>query len=188
VIEVARSLGSSLPRSLPVSGGPRGVPTITVPFKLAPKVHPLLSCASSSELTSCACSKPFGLQAPSMRFVSPSRHRPKESTSRRHPEPTMFHPRSFALPRRFSPPLAWRVYFTPLPRPGFTLQGFPLRHGRATSSMAVSLWTFGSVSYHPLSRAAPKALLRLQGLAPCAESVSSSWWFRPTMGSSPSWV
>jgi len=38
-----------------------------------------------------------------------------------------FRPRRFSRPRRFTPRLALWVYFTPLPRPGFTLQGFPLR-------------------------------------------------------------
>jgi len=41
-------------------------------------------------------------------------------------DPPPFRPRCFAHPRRFDPPLVLRVYFTPQPRPGFTLQGlFP---------------------------------------------------------------
>jgi len=35
-----------------------------------------------------------------------------------------FRPRRFSRPRRFPPRLALWVYFTPLPRPGFSLQGF----------------------------------------------------------------
>jgi hypothetical protein len=39
------------------------------------------------------------------------------------PPRTSVRPRRFARPRRFSPPPALRVCFTPLPRPGFSLQG-----------------------------------------------------------------
>jgi len=35
------------------------------------------------------------------------------------PKPASFRPRRFARPRRLAPPLASRVCFTPLPRPGF---------------------------------------------------------------------
>jgi hypothetical protein len=35
-----------------------------------------------------------------------------------------FRPQRFSRPRRFPPRLALWVYFTPLPRPGFSLQGF----------------------------------------------------------------
>lgn len=38
---------------------------------------------------------------------------------------------------RFTPPLASRVYFTPLPPFGFPLQGFPLPRSRACSSPAL---------------------------------------------------
>jgi hypothetical protein len=48
------------------------------------------------------------------------------------PKPAKFRPRSFSLPRRLSPPPALQVYFTPQPRPGFTLQGFPLLRSRTT--------------------------------------------------------
>ena len=34
------------------------------------------------------------------------------------------------------------VYFTPQPRPGFTLQGFALQHSRDTSSVSVALSSF----------------------------------------------
>jgi hypothetical protein len=54
---------------------------------------------------------------------------------RRGPNPVAFRPRRFARPRRFDPPPALRVYFTPLPRPGFHPSGIsppgtaePIRH------------------------------------------------------------
>lgn len=45
-------------------------------------------------------------------------------------------PRRFARPRRFRPRLALRVCFAPLPRPGFSLQGFSLPRSGAASSTA----------------------------------------------------
>jgi len=53
--------------------------------------------------------------------------------------PNAFRPRRFSRPRRFQPPPALQVYFTPQPRPGFTLQGFCLASSRTISSMAVAL-------------------------------------------------
>jgi hypothetical protein len=47
--------------------------------------------------------------------------------TRGRPKPASFRPRRFARPRRLSPPPASRVCFTPLPRPGFALQGLPSR-------------------------------------------------------------
>ena len=48
-----------------------------------------------------------------------------------------FRPRRFTRPRRLAPPSALRVYFAPLPRPGFSLQGFSLPRSRTASSAAV---------------------------------------------------
>jgi hypothetical protein len=39
------------------------------------------------------------------------------------PARTVFRPRRLSRPRRFAPPPALQVYFTPQPRPGFALQG-----------------------------------------------------------------
>jgi hypothetical protein len=51
-------------------------------------------------------------------------------------------PRRFSRPRRFTPPPASRVCFTPQPRPGFSFQGlFPLP-SRVTSSMTCPLLSF----------------------------------------------
>jgi len=69
---------------------------------------------------------------------------------RGHPRPASFRPRRFSRPRRLAPPPALRVYFTPQPRPGFTLQGFSLRRSRTTSSVAVALVTFHRFRCHRL--------------------------------------
>jgi len=50
-----------------------------------------------------------------------------------------FRPRRFSRPRRFTPQLALWVYFTPLPRPGFTLQGFLPRPQPRRFSATVAL-------------------------------------------------
>jgi len=59
------------------------------------------------------------------------------------PRPTTLRPRRFSRPRRFDPPPALRVYFTPQPRPGFALQGVPRSHSRAASSASRALSSVG---------------------------------------------
>jgi len=63
--------------------------------------------------------------APSLGFRSQSRHQLRRSTCERgsQPHPT-FRPRRFARPRRFPLSTTLRACFIPLPRPGFTFQGF----------------------------------------------------------------
>jgi len=55
---------------------------------------------------------------------SPSSRRRPAASCNGLPESTAVHPRRFSRPRWFAPPPALWVYFTPLPRPGFSLQGF----------------------------------------------------------------
>jgi len=95
-----------------------------------------------------------------------SRHRPTAS-SLEHPIRSLpFRPRRFSRPRRLPPRLAWWAYFIPLPRPGFTLQGFD------SSSAAVS--PFGArcpLAVRPTSLQVVAYLLhsagpRLQGFHP----------------------
>jgi hypothetical protein len=50
-----------------------------------------------------------------------------------------------------------RVYFTPLPRPGFALRGFPLPHSRTSSSLAHALMPFTLASYRRLPDGAGNA-------------------------------
>jgi len=63
--------------------------------------------------------------APSLGFPSQSRHQHRRSTCERgsQPRPT-FRPRCFAHPRRLPLSAASWACFIPLPRPGFTFQGF----------------------------------------------------------------
>jgi len=64
-------------------------------------------------------------EAPSLGFPSQSRHQLRRSTCgrRSQPRPT-FRPRCFAHPRRLSLSTTSWACFIPLPRPGFTFQGF----------------------------------------------------------------
>jgi hypothetical protein len=63
--------------------------------------------------------------APSLGFRSQSRHQLRRSTYERGSQPRpMFRPRCFAHPRRFALSAALWACFIPLPRPGFTFQGF----------------------------------------------------------------
>jgi hypothetical protein len=60
----------------------------------------------------------------------PSSRRQPAASLRRGPNPTAFRPRRFSRPRRFDPPPALRVYFTPQPRPGFTPKRIALAQPR----------------------------------------------------------
>jgi len=79
-------------------------------------------------------------------------------------------PRRFSRPRRFAPPPALRVCFTPLPRPGFALQGFvpltePYRVSPADSCpLDVER---NHLRFDPRQRSRP----RLQGFAPRESAV-----------------
>jgi len=88
--------------------------------------------------------------------------------SRGRPRPASFRPRRFARPRRLAPLPALRVYFTPLPRPGFALQGFPLARSRTGSSPAVALLPFARNPCQQFYPMAPGSRARLQGFAPLA--------------------
>jgi len=117
---------------------PCGISPTAVRRKLASTVSSSRELfASSRVLRPATCpsypEKPCGLPEAEKRLpwgsLPSSRHQPAASTPARDPTPELtFRPRRFARPRRFTPPPALRVCFTPLPRPGFALQGFiPLR-------------------------------------------------------------
>jgi len=89
------------------------------------------------------------------------------------PRPSPFRPRRFSRPRRFTPPLAWWVCFTPLPRPGFALQGVvslaqPLHLVGVACPLVVGRSALPVVAHrrHTL-------LPRPQGFDPCESSWST---------------
>jgi hypothetical protein len=111
------------------------------------RVHPLVRLASSSE-----CLEPSSdpcLPAPiAFHEVSFPIATSTDRVHVREPAPKLasFRPRRFARPRRFTPQSVLRVCFTPLPRPGFALQGLSLSHRRTSSSLAVTLTPLRSVA------------------------------------------
>ena len=159
-------MASSFPTRL------RGVPPTAVPHRLA-----LVGSSSRALPISFRVSR-----------AEPARRLPTPSTflgvsfpiatstggvhSRGHPKPTKFRPRRFSRPRRFPPPPALRVYFTPLPRPGFALQGFSLLHSRTGSSPAVALLPFPSLPYRRFPDGA-RAQRPPSGLCSVHQSVTS---------------
>ena len=74
-----------------------------------------------------------------MGFAVPHRDVNQQRPDHGVPSPLTFRPRRFSRPRRFAPLLALWVCFTPLPRPGFPLQGFSLASSRVASSTADAL-------------------------------------------------
>jgi len=126
-------------RDLTVSSVPCGFTPLPAPVPLRVRVHPLVC---FSPLQSPCRSKPArhrSAEQPSLRFRSPSRHQYKESTYREPPKLTTFRPQRFARSRRFPPPHTLRAYFIPLPRPGFTFQGFSSLPSRPASSACRAL-------------------------------------------------
>jgi hypothetical protein len=98
----------------------------------------------------------------------------------RRPTSAAFRPRRFARPRRLSPPSALRVYFAPLPRPGFALQGFCSANSRTDSSSAVALLAFEPVSCRQLPTGA-RDVPPSSGLCSVRGSVAA----RNCLGSAP---
>jgi hypothetical protein len=172
----ARPVGLPDPAlALPFPGRLRGVPAAAVPRNL--RRGSILSCASF--LLRVLRDRPplaSRREAPSLGFC------PLRDISHRSPPPrglpragcqlpklAAFRPRRFARPRRLPPPPALRACFIPLPRPGFSLQGFFPAHGRTSSSLAVALLTFEHAPCPQFYPWAPVARPRLQGFAPYAD-------------------
>lgn len=109
-------------------------------------------------------------RAPSLGFRSQSRHQLRRSTCERGSQPRpMFRPRCFTHPRRFALSAALWACFIPLPRPGFTFQGFvpaawpprlvdescpPVVGHRHLPSSFLGGSSFGSLAFRALIRAA----------------------------------
>jgi len=128
--------------------------------------------------------------------VPSSRHDRPASVPRVSQPPRPFRPRRFARPRRLAPPIGSWVCFTPLPRPGFALQGMSRAHSRAASSASRALSSLAP----PRCLGCPKrhaASPRPQGFAPCtrpwlrrrglavAEARIPSWDFSSSRCSVP---
>jgi len=168
--EVSGCLGYLIPpRRSSFPSRPRGVPLAAVPHELSPWVHPLVR---STSLQSFSSHHPLS-RAEHLPWASfPLRDVDRRSPLTRASRPASFRPRRFARPRRFSPLPTSRVYFTPLPRPGFALQGLPLARSRAGSSPTVALLPF---TRNPCRRLPGGARTSCPSPGPCStrESVAN---------------
>jgi len=159
---------------LVVSDGKSGFYRLPSPAHLRKRVHPLVSFTPlQSPAVPCPPrasrrrALPWGQRFPLRDF----------SLQRRYDEIPLsppFRPRRFSRPRRFRPLPAWWVYFTPLPRPGFALQGFSLSHSRPTSSVVRALSSVGDGSLLAVAHQRHVPSPRPQGFAPCEESVADT--------------
>ena len=105
--------------------------------------------------------------------LSLSRHQFSESTCRKpFPRLPTFRPQRFSRSRRLAPHQILRVYFTPLPRLRFTLQGISPTASFTGSSPAFAFMTFSSFSYGRVAPTAPDPVVRLQGFAPTVDPSS----------------
>jgi hypothetical protein len=118
-----------------------------------------------------------GRPTPPLGFHPPSRRQQVESTLAGVPLPASFRPRRFARPRRLPPPPTLRVYFTPLPRPGFALQGLPLAVSRTGLSPAVALMSFAPAPYRGCPRRQKRAPAFRALL--CLRVRCETWGFSP---------
>jgi hypothetical protein len=146
----------------------RGFTATPSPGNFRRRVHPLVRFRSSPEYLELRPPRVSRRRAPSMGFRSPSRHPPPESTSNGDPSPAAFRPRRFSRPRRFPPPTALRVCFTPQPRPGFTLQGFSPPHSRTSFHPPLPSCRLARRSYRRCRRR-QSDVPRLQGVHPCGD-------------------
>jgi hypothetical protein len=127
----------------PGSLGPEVFLRLPPPCSLRPHDHPLMGFCSPPGYD--PRSPPDGLSAPapSLGFLPLRRHEHRESTVCGFASPAPFRPRGFAPPRRFTPPSASRVCFTPLTPLGFCPSGVfppkkpPSPHRRRTCPLDV---------------------------------------------------
>jgi hypothetical protein len=170
-----RLAGLSVPRSrlaLAVSGGADGFYRLPSLARLPKQVHPPVR---FTPLQSTAVSNPpraSRRRAPSLGLAFPLRDISLRRPCDRVPIPPPCRPRRFSRPRRFAPPPALWVCFTPQPRPGFSLQGVSLPHSRCASSAPrcprVGWRRFAADSCPP----APRSAAPPSGLYSVRESVA----------------
>lgn len=150
-----------------------GLPSTPSPAPIRVRVHPLLS---FTLLRSPSC------VAPAVRVATSSAFRgvsslfatsvPRVHISAGIPSRPSFRPRRFARPRRLPPRCTWWACFIPLPRPGFSLQGFaPATQPYRLVGGRCPLVVGGGRPAEGPSLGARCPSRRPQGLAPVSRSV-----------------
>jgi hypothetical protein len=104
------------------------------------------------------------------------------------PRPSMSRPQRFSRSRRVPPPQTSWAYFIPLPRPGFTPQGFSPLPSRLASSTSRALMPLPSFSSRRVAPPLPVPLASPPGLCSEQRSVAANRRFRPADHSIPSRV
>jgi len=165
-----RLVGLSVPHSrsaLAVSGGAGGFYRLPSPAQLPRQVHPPVR---FTPLQSTAVPNPpraSRRRAPSLGLAFPLRDVSLQRPCNGVPIPPPCRPRRFSRPRRFTPPPALWVYFTPQPRPGFPSRGFPSRTAVAPRRRPVALASVDDGSLPTVARQRHSPSPRPQGFDPC---------------------
>jgi hypothetical protein len=137
------------------------------PAPLRKRVHPLVSFTPLQSAAVPCRPRASRRGAPSVGFAFPLRDIDPGHPCDGVPRPPPFRPRRFSRPRRFPPPQALWVCFTPQPRPGFALQGFvPRTQPRFLVETACPL-VVGDVPLQTIARLRHRAPPRPQGFDPC---------------------
>jgi hypothetical protein len=149
--------------------GPSSLPNQPSPDSFRSRVHSLLSFLLFGVPSPFLLVVPLGPTRParvSSLFAAP----PQVSTRRwSTPAPATFRPQVFSTSRRLAPPAASRVYCTPQPRPGFSVQGFlPIRSRPDSSPVRASVPLSPRCS--PTCAGCHNESPRLRGLAPRSDA------------------
>jgi hypothetical protein len=184
-----RGIGSLLP--------PRASPFPTDTTRFVPFAVPRLLAQTGSSSRKLHAPSEFSHPVPAPRLPTWSAFqgvhfpssRPQPAASLwRGPTRTTFRPRRFSRPRRFAPPLALRVYFTPQPRPGFTHEKIQLAQPGRLVTVPCPL-VVGEGPLHRLPDA-PRSLAPPSGLCSvrefrCPTTVFSRRRVLPLVGPPP---
>lgn len=166
-------------------------------FAVLPRYRPPRSCEygfilsgaslplqSSSPLQTC----PLPLRAPS---TFPGVPLPIATTTRGvHQSASFlsspsFRPQRFSRSRRFTPPRTLRAYFIPLPRPGFTFQGFSSLPGRLASSTRRPLMLIHDLRLQPPKQLSSSDRVTFRGLNPGSDPLRQTEWLTLPTARSP---
>ena len=154
--------------ALAVSGGTCGFSLHAVPRDLAIPGSSSRELTAPSESSASYPPRASRPRAPPMGFALPSSRRQLQASSQRVSNPAIRPSSAFLTPPTVCPPTALRVYFTPLPRPGFSLQRFvpPAQPYRLVTGLSCPL-VVGTARLPAVAHRLHLTAPRPQGFAPC---------------------